>query len=43
LLAETEQGRGIFGVVDDFSPKRVQNEGEIKQRKHFFRKIGYKL
>ena len=43
VLAETEQGRGILGVVDGFSPKGVEDDGEIKWRKEFLRKIGYKL
>ncbi|HEY7326893.1 MAG TPA: adenosine-specific kinase [Gemmataceae bacterium] len=43
VLVETEQGRGILGVVDGFSPKGVGDEGEIKGRKDFLRKIGYKL
>ncbi len=43
ILAETEQGRGILGVVDGFSPKGVEDEGEIKWRKDFLRQIGYKL
>lgn len=43
ILAETEQGRAILGVVDGFSPKGVEDEGEIKWRKEFLRKIGYKL
>ena len=43
VLAETEQGRGILGVVDGFSPKGVEDEGEIKWRKDFLRQIGSKL
>jgi adenosine/AMP kinase len=43
VLVETEQGRGILGVVDGISPKGVEDEGEIKWRKEFLRKIGYKL
>jgi adenosine/AMP kinase len=43
VLAETDQGRGILGMVDGFSPKSVEDEGEIKWRKEFLRKIGYKL
>jgi adenosine/AMP kinase len=43
VLAETEQGRGVLGVVDGFSPKGVEDEGEIGWRKDFLRKIGYKL
>jgi uncharacterized protein len=42
VLAETEQGRGILGVVDGFAPKGVEHEGEIKWRKGFLRRIGYK-
>jgi uncharacterized protein len=42
IVAETEQGRGILGVVDGFSPKGVENAGDAKVRKEFLRKIGYK-
>jgi adenosine/AMP kinase len=43
VLAESEQGCGILGVVDGFSPKGIEDEGEIMWRKEFLRKIGYKL
>jgi uncharacterized protein len=43
VLAETEQGRGILGVVDGFPPKGVEGEDDIKWRKGFLRQIGYKL
>ena len=43
VLAETEQGRGILGVVDGSSPKGIEDEEEIKWRKGFLRQIGYKL
>jgi adenosine/AMP kinase len=43
IIAETEQGRGIMGVVDGFIPKRVETEEEVKERKQFLRRIGYKL
>ena len=43
VLAETEQGRGILGDVDGFSPKGVEAEAEIRWRKEFLRQIGYKL
>ena len=43
ILAETGPGRGIRGVVVGFSPKGVEDEGEIRWRKDFLRKIGYKL
>ena len=41
-LAATEQGRGILGVVDGFSPKGVEDEPDIAWRKGFLRQIGYK-
>jgi uncharacterized protein len=43
LIAETEQGRGILGVVDGFSPKGVETEEDVKARHQFLRQIGYKL
>jgi adenosine/AMP kinase len=43
LLAETETGRGILGVVDGSSPKGVEEEADIAWRKGFLRKIGYKI
>jgi uncharacterized protein len=43
LLAETEQGRGVVGVVDGFPPQGVEGDEEIAWRKGFLRAIGYKL
>jgi uncharacterized protein len=43
VLAETEQGRGIMGVVDGFHTKGVEDAEEISWRKNFLRQIGYKL
>ena len=43
LVAETELGRGILGVVDGSSPKGVEAEEGIAWRKNFLRMIGYKL
>jgi uncharacterized protein len=43
LVAQTDQGRGILGVVDGFSPKGVENDGDIAWRKELLRKIGYKF
>jgi hypothetical protein len=43
LLAQTEQGRGILGVVDGFPPKGVEDDEGIAWRKGFLRQIGYKL
>jgi uncharacterized protein len=42
VLAETDQGRGILGVVDGFSPKGIEDENEITWRRDFLRQIGYK-
>ena len=42
IVAETEQGRGILGVVDGSSPKGVETGEDIKQRHGFLRMIGYK-
>jgi uncharacterized protein len=43
LVAESEQGRGILGVIDGFSPKGVEDEAEKEWRKSFLRTIGYKF
>jgi hypothetical protein len=43
ILVETQQGRGVMGVVDGSSPKGVEQEADVKWRKEFLRKIGYKL
>ncbi|MDK2795055.1 MAG: uncharacterized protein PWQ22_924 [Archaeoglobaceae archaeon] len=43
VIVETEQGRGIIGVVDGFKSKGIEKEEDIKARKEFLRKIGYKL
>ncbi len=43
LLAETELGRGILGVVDGASPLGIEGEEDIAWRKGFLRMIGYKL
>jgi len=42
LIAETELGRGIIGVVDGFSSKGIETEENIQERKEFLRTIGYK-
>jgi adenosine/AMP kinase len=42
LVAQTEQGRGILGVVDGFAPQGVEDEEGITWRKDFLRMIGYK-
>ena len=43
IVAETEQGRGILGVIDGFKTKGIETESDVKARKGFLRKIGYKL
>ena len=43
IIAETEQGRGILGVVDGLRSKGIEKEEDIEKRRKFLRKIGYKL
>jgi len=43
VIAQTDQGRGIMGVVDGASPKGVETEADVNWRKGFLRQIGYKL
>ena len=42
LVAQTEQGRGILGVVDGSSPQGIEDDEGITWRKDFLRMIGYK-
>ena len=43
IVAQSEQGRGVLGVIDGYSPKGVEGPEDVKHRKEFLRKIGYKL
>ena len=43
IVAQTEQGRAVLGVVDGSSPKGVEGPEDAKRRHEFLRKIGYKL
>jgi adenosine/AMP kinase len=43
VVAETEQGRGILGVVDGVKTKGIETEADVRVRKDFLRRIGYKL
>lgn len=43
IVAETDQGRGILGVIDGMKTKGIENDEEIKKRKELLRTIGYKL
>jgi len=42
IVFETEQGRAIAGIVDGFSPKGVETDKDIEERKSLLRKFGYK-
>lgn len=42
IIAETEQGRAVLGIVDGFTPVGVEGEDDMKERHAFLRKIGYK-
>jgi adenosine/AMP kinase len=43
VIAQTELGRGILGVIDGASPLGVETEADVAWRKDFLRQIGYKL
>ncbi|GBC86263.1 hypothetical protein HRbin12_00249 [bacterium HR12] len=43
IVAETEQGRAILGVVDGASPLGVETEEDVAERKALLRRFGYKL
>ena len=43
IVAETEQGRGVLGVIDGVKTKGVETEEDIRERKELLRKFGYKL
>ena len=42
IVVETDQGRGILGVVDGLAPRGIEGEDDIAWRKDFLRMIGYK-
>ncbi len=43
IIAETEQGRGIMGVVDGSKTKSIETNENLIERRELVRKIGYKL
>ena len=43
ILAETEQGRGIMGVIDGVRSKGIETEEDVEERQALLRKFGYKL
>jgi hypothetical protein len=42
-VAETEQGRGVIGVIDGSSPAGVETDQDEAERKQMLRRFGYKL
>jgi len=42
IIAQSDQGRGILGVIDGSSPSGIETEKDIADRRAFLRKIGYK-
>jgi len=42
IIAETQLGRGILGVIDGFASKGIETEKDVQARKELLRKIGYK-
>jgi len=43
VIVETENGKGVVGVIDGLKSKGIEGEEDIRARKEFLRKIGYKL
>lgn len=43
VVAETDLGRGIIGVIDGFPPKGVEDASKVEERRRMLRKFGYKL
>jgi uncharacterized protein len=43
VVASSDQGRGILGVIDGYAPKGVEKKEDVTARKEFLRKIGYKF
>lgn len=42
IVAQTEKGRGIMGVIDGIATRGIENQQDIEERKSFLRMIGYK-
>ena len=42
VVAKDGNGRGVIGVIDGKSPRGVENDANVKERREFLRKIGYK-
>jgi hypothetical protein len=43
IIAQTGQGRGILGVIDGEKSRGIESEEDVRKRKEFLRKIGYKM
>lgn len=43
VVAETELGRGIMGVIDGFSPRGAESASDVEARRKLLRRFGYKL
>jgi len=43
VVAETELGRAVLGVVDGDAVNRIENDDEKRERRELYRKLGYKL
>ncbi|MGA9097802.1 MAG: adenosine-specific kinase, partial [Methanotrichaceae archaeon] len=43
VVAETDQGRGIMGVIDGYPPKGVEDASKMQERRKLLRRFGYKL
>lgn len=43
IIGETKLGRGVLGVIDGLPSKGIETEADIKERKDWLRKLGYKL
>jgi adenosine/AMP kinase len=43
VVAETEQGKGVMGIIDGFKSKAIETDADVAARRGFLRKIGYKL
>ncbi|GAB4116255.1 MAG: adenosine-specific kinase [Candidatus Caldatribacteriota bacterium] len=42
IVGQTDLGRAVLGVVDGFTPKGIETEKDVQERKDFLRMIGYK-
>lgn len=42
VIAQTDLGRGLLGVIDGSSPKGIETDKDVQERKEFLRMIGYK-